>query len=148
MYLSSEYDAENPASHNVYRFPIDFQASCADVQYVQEGGYMEISNGDKERYLPEGFSGELADEVRDTERNAWMVREPSKLLCRYSSYPSFLIFCNRIRYRIHRMIDDFAYRCKLSGDAPTPEEGLRFPVYMEALTTGPAWPSSVMKVCH
>lgn len=82
MYLSSEYDAENPASHNVYRYPIDFQSSCADVQFIQEGGYMEISDNDRERYLPEGFSGELADEVKDTERNAWMVREPSKLLCR------------------------------------------------------------------
>lgn len=84
MYLTSVLDTDHPASHNVYRFPIDFESSCQDIQFVQEGGYLEISDAEKERYLPEGYAGELKDEINDTERNAWMVREPSKLLCRYS----------------------------------------------------------------
>ena len=52
------------------------------MQFVQEGGYIELTPAEKERYLPEGFAGEMVDEVRDSEKNAFMVREPSKLLCR------------------------------------------------------------------
>ena len=85
MYLTSQLDPDHPASHNVYRYQVDFQSSCTDVQFVQEGGYIELSPAEKQRYLPEGFAGEMLDEVKDSERDAFMVREPSKLLCRLSS---------------------------------------------------------------
>ena len=90
MHLTSQLDPDHPASHNVYRYEVDFHATCADVQFIQEGGYIELSAAEKERYLPEGFAGEMVDEVKDSEKNAFMVREPSKLLCRYGRGPQSL----------------------------------------------------------
>lgn len=53
---------------------------------------------------------------------------------------------NNIYNTINRMIDNFAFKCKIGANADTPEEGLRFPVHLQELTDKAEWKSSVMKV--
>lgn len=81
--MSSELDPEDPTSHDIYRYEIDFKATCSDVQFVQEGGYIELTDAERDRFLPEGGAGDLAYEFEANKKTAWMVRNSSKLLCRF-----------------------------------------------------------------
>ena len=82
-YLTSKLKASDPISHEVYSYKVDFEATCSDVQFAQEGAYLEITNAEMEKYFPEGLAGEMKEEITDTGRNAWMVRNTGKVLCRY-----------------------------------------------------------------
>ena len=74
MCFTSTLDEDDPLSHEIYRYEVDFKAECADVQFTQEGAFIELED-DMEEIFPTGMAGELADE-------AFMVRDCSKLLCR------------------------------------------------------------------
>lgn len=76
MCLSSILDENDPKSHELYRYEIDFQVNCNDVQYVQEGGFVVMDEEEMESVFPTGVAGEL-------EGNSFMVRDSSKLVCRY-----------------------------------------------------------------
>jgi hypothetical protein len=87
--LTSKIDPDDPLSHEIYRYDVDFKATCQDPQYIQEGGYIDLTNAEMEKYLPEGGAGEMVAEMKATQKNAFMVRESSKLVCRFVS-PSLL----------------------------------------------------------
>jgi hypothetical protein len=98
--LTSKIDPDDPMSHEIYRYDIDFKATCSDVQYAQEGAYIDLTPAEMEKYLPEGGSGEMAAEMKTTRKNAFMVREASKLVCR-SHLPSSSFFS----FSCHSMIE-------------------------------------------
>ena len=75
MYLTSDISEDDPNSHEIYRYEVDFVAECDDVQFTQEGGFIEISESDMKSIFPTGMAGEY-------EENAFMVRDSGKLLCR------------------------------------------------------------------
>jgi hypothetical protein len=81
--LTSKIDPDDPLSHEIYRYDIDFKATCQDPQYIQEGGYIDLTPAEMEKYLPEGGAGEMIAEMQATNKNAFMVRESSKLVCRF-----------------------------------------------------------------
>lgn len=86
--LTSKIDADDPLSHEIYRYDIDFKANCKDIQFAQEGAYLDLTPAMMEKYLPEGGSGEMSNEMKATRKNAFMVRESSKLVCRSISSSS------------------------------------------------------------
>lgn len=49
---------------------------------AREGEYIEVSNDEIAKYLPEGLAGETKDEFDLTRQNQWMVRSSSKIMCR------------------------------------------------------------------
>ena len=75
MCFSSVLDEEDPLSHEIYRYEVDFKAECSDVQFTQEGAFVVMGDEEAEQVFPTGMAGEL-------EGNAFMVRDSSKLLCR------------------------------------------------------------------
>lgn len=75
MCLSSTLDEDDPLSHEIYRYEVDFIAECADVQFAQEGAFVQMDKEEAARLFPSGMAGEL-------EGNAFMVRDSGKLLCR------------------------------------------------------------------
>lgn len=56
--------------------------SSSSIYEVTEGGYIEIDRNMAKKYFPEGLAGEAAEEFELSGREAWMVRENTKLLCR------------------------------------------------------------------
>ena len=50
---------------------------------AKEGEYIEISKQDISLYFPEGLAGETAEEFEFSGENKWMIRDGSKILCRY-----------------------------------------------------------------
>jgi hypothetical protein len=56
--------------------------SSSSLYEIAEGGYMEIDSEMVKKFFPEGLAGETADEFALSRKEAWMVRESSKLLCR------------------------------------------------------------------
>ena len=75
MCFSSSLDEEDPLSHEIYRYEVDFKAECKDVQLTQEGAFVVLEEDEMERYFPSGMAGEL-------EGHAFMVRDSGKMLCR------------------------------------------------------------------
>jgi hypothetical protein len=54
----------------------------SQVQIVQEGGYMDITEEDLSKYYPEGLAGGAEEEFDFSQRTSWMVRDTTKVLCR------------------------------------------------------------------
>lgn len=52
------------------------------IHSVKEGGYVELDDSEMKKYLPDCITGEVLQEFEFSERNAWMVRDSTKLLCR------------------------------------------------------------------
>ena len=55
--------------------------SSSSLYEVPEGCYTELNESEIRKHFPEGLAGESKEEFEFTGKNAWMVRESSKLLC-------------------------------------------------------------------
>lgn len=119
MCFSSALDEEDPLSHEIYRYEVDFKAECSDVQFTQEGGFVTLDADEMGRVFPTGMAGEL-------DGDAFMVRDSSKLLC--------------------RLMEDFESRCKIGTGVSSLPVGHRYPVVVPGLTDLPQWDNSSTKV--
>lgn len=119
MCFASPLDEEDPLSHEIYRYEVDFKAECSDVQFIQEGGFVELDAEKMQKVFPTGMAGELAD-------SAFMVRDSGKLLC--------------------RIMEDFESRCKLGTGVASLSAGQRYPVVVPGLTDLPQWGNAATKV--
>lgn len=119
MYFTSNLDENDKYSHQLYRYEVDFKAECKDVQFAQEGAFIELSKETMQKIFPTGVAGEL-------EENAFMVRDTGKLLC--------------------RLIEDFESRCKIGTGVASLPQGLRFPVGLPGLTDLPQWDNTRTQV--
>ena len=49
---------------------------------IREGGYINIESAIAQKFLPEGFAGEMETEFDLAYSKSWMMRMPTKILCR------------------------------------------------------------------
>lgn len=91
--LSSNLYRDDPISHEVYQYNLDFKATCQDLQFVPEGGFIELTNAEMERYLPELQNSEMVKFFQKTKRNAFMIRDTTKLVCRFVLLACCLLLC-------------------------------------------------------
>ena len=52
------------------------------IPYAPTGSYMTLNDDDISTYFPEGLAGELNEEFEMTNEKKWMIRDPTKLVCR------------------------------------------------------------------
>ena len=124
--LENDFVSVSEESHVKFSFESNFHSSDkkVDIYSVQEGGYVDILQHDIDKYLPEGISGELAEEFDFSCRTALMVRDVDKLLC--------------------RIIEEFDSR-KLETPT-TPPKSFRQKIDLPDLTDRPEWSNATIRV--
>jgi len=129
--LEFNAQAENEQVENHYSlksYANDFSSNTTSSLYdAKEGEYIEISKQDISLYFPEGLAGETADEFAFTGENKWMVRDGSKILCRY--------------------LDNFAKKNKTTKRQIIPRK-YATTLTLDGLTDRPEWSSAHLSVQH
>lgn len=65
-------------------FPEHFYSKGRQSVYdMRSGSYQDITNSDVNRYLPEGFAGEVLQEFEFAGHQRWMIRDSTKLMYRF-----------------------------------------------------------------
>jgi hypothetical protein len=95
-------------------------SKSGNIYAVQEGGYVDLDAKELETYMPEGLAGEMDTEFEFSGRQTWMIRDPSKLLC--------------------RILDEFR------GGAGVPALSVHKKVVLPHLTDRPEWKNSSLSV--
>lgn len=106
------------------RFDSVFDKNGASVHAVPEGGYVTLNARELDELMPEGLAGEVEDEFAYSRRKAWMIRQPTKILC--------------------RLIEKFDGLDETSGNHSWKQASER--VEWSGLTDRPEWPQSQLKV--
>jgi hypothetical protein len=103
-------------------------SSTKDIHDIQEGGYVQLSEEDKDKYLPEGLAGEMSEEFEFSGRESWMVRDGAKLLC--------------------RILENYEASKSKFDVSKNKTPGYRTKVNLEGLTDRSEWSDSKMKVLY
>ena len=136
---ATEVESDLKEVHLAYTFQSHFNfntASLSDLS-IPEGGYIDISKDDLEKYLPEGLAGEGNEEMQFATANKWMVREAGKLLCTIvDKYP---------KKSINNSVTDATTTTTVNN---TPKLRFRIPIDIPGLTNRPEWDSAKLKIQH
>lgn len=133
--ISSPFPASVQFEDNIFNpLKVDFQdqfeipfidnfdyCDAKSVYEVPPGGFMDVNIDELDTLIPEGLSGEIEHQFSAALRSAWMIREPTKILC--------------------RIIDEFQGS---QVDANTQHFAMKY--NYEGLTNRPEWDDSKLKV--
>lgn len=135
---TNTFDDEDPKpnydfkSHFEYSKPSSEAFTPRSLYNIREGMYIDIPQTDVEKYFPEGLAGDSKEEFEYSQRNSWMMRDVTKLLC--------------------RLVDEFSPSSASTpstssmSSAPPSKQSVISPIVVPELTDKPEWLKSTLRV--
>lgn len=115
--------------HREYVFENHFLSTSKGIHQIRQGGYVPVPDEDIATYLPGTLMGEVKEEFEFSETKAWMIRDPTKLLCRIIE-----------EYEVNK--STVGPLCSDIGD----EHGVVLRAHLPGLTDRPERNDAIMKV--